>query len=137
MVTELVPSEQNYVSLAIADAVGKKNKAYLYQLLGGYYAEGGDDEQGKTLALIGLLADQFRSQLQVKNALENRATDADILAVTNWKPGRLFVVKRLAGAFTERQLRDGLTKLETLDVELKTTSTPPRVVMELILAQMM
>lgn len=133
----LVPDDRQTIALSVTDSISKKNRAELFGLLERYYTDGdGGDETGKTLALVGLLAEQFRSQLLVKDSLEQRLTEADVLAQTGWKSGRLFVMKRLAASFTVQQLRDVLSKLESLDVELKSTTTPPRVILELILAQM-
>jgi DNA polymerase III delta subunit len=137
MVRELVTDDRQVLTLSIADSLGRKNRKELYELLEGYYSDSGsEDETSRTLALVGLLADQFRSQLLVKDAVERRVPENQILSQTGWKSGRLFVVKRLAGNFTNQQLRDALSKLESLDIELKSTTTPPRVVLELILAQM-
>lgn len=137
MVADLVPDDRQSVALAVTDSLSRKNRAELYSLLEGYYKDAdGSDETGKTLALVGLLADQFRSQLLVKDSMEQRLTEAEVLQHTGWKSGRLFVMKRLAAGFKPQQLRDALSKLESLDIELKTTTTPPRVVLELILAQM-
>ncbi len=137
MVLLLVPDDRQAVALSITDSLSKKNRTELFTLLEGYYKDAdGGDETGKTLALVGLLSEQFRSQLIVKDSLEQRLTEAEVLSQTGWKSGKLFVMKRLAGSFTVQQLRDVLGKLENLDVELKSTNTPPRVVLELILAQM-
>lgn len=137
MIGLLVPDDRQTIALSITDSLSKKNRTELFGLLEGYYKDsGGADETGKTLALVGLLSEQFRSQLIVKDSLERRLTEAEVLSQTGWKSGKLFVMKRLATSFTVQQLRDVLGKLESLDVELKSTSTPPRVVLELILAQM-
>jgi DNA polymerase III delta subunit len=136
-VLALVADDRQVLSLSIADALGKKQKTLLFELLEEYYEDAsGEDQTTKTLMLVGLLADQFRSQLQIKSAQSEGITEARILEQTGWKSGRLFVVKRLAAAFSEAQLRSALTKFEALDLELKTTTTPPRVVLELILGQL-
>lgn len=137
MVQELVSDDRQFLSLSIADSLGRKSRKELYELLEGYYADSGsEDATSRTLALVGLLAEQFRSQLLVKDAVERRIPDSQILTQTKWQPGRLYVTKRLSGSFTAKQLRDALSKLESLDIELKSTSLPSRVVLELILAQM-
>lgn len=136
-VRALVPDERDTLGFAITDSIQKKNKKELFTMLDGYYMTGSDDDTTKTLQLVGLLAENFRAQLLVKDALEQRIPEPEILEKTGWKSGRLFVAKRMAATTTMPKLRDVLTKLELLDIELKTTTTPPRVVLELILAQAM
>ncbi|MCL5009174.1 MAG: hypothetical protein M1400_02420, partial [Patescibacteria group bacterium] len=59
------------------------------------------------------------------------------LEITGWKPGRLFVVKKIASRFAAPKVWQTLFKLEALDTELKTSSTPPRVLLDLILSQLL
>lgn len=135
-ILKLVADSRQVIGLSIANSINRKNKVELFTLLSRYYADGGgEDETTKTLALVGLLADQFRSQLLVQDAGANRVSDAELLAKTGWKPGRLSVLKRTVATVPTRVLKDTLGKLESLDVELKSSSVPPRVILELILAQ--
>ncbi len=134
-VEALVGDLRETLSLAVSDALAKKDRARLFELLESYYASGDADDTAKTLQLNALLAEQLRSLLIVKDATERRMQDSDILALTGWKSGRLFVVKRLSQGLSIQALREMLSKIESLDIELKSSTTPPRVILELILAQ--
>lgn len=135
-IEQLVPEEQVVIGLAVSDALARKDRKALYTALSRYYtqAEGGDDTT-RTLQLVGLLAEQLRSLLLLQDALQRRMSEAEIVALTGWKPGRIFVLKKHVGGFRPDVLQSILTKLESLDLELKTTNTPARVVLELVLAQ--
>lgn len=135
-VQHLVSEEQVVVGLAVSDALVRKDRTRLYHVLNQYYSQTeGGDETTRTLQLVGLLAEQFRSLLLLQDALNQRMSEGEIVALTGWKPGRIFVLKKNINAFRPDMLRGMLSKLESLDLELKTTSTPARVVLELILAQ--
>jgi DNA polymerase-3 subunit delta len=135
-VAELVADSREVVGFALSDAVAKKNRKEIFSLLETYYAgSNASDVQGKTIMLAALLADQFRSMLTVLEGQALGMSDEQIAAPLGWKSGRVFVMKKMASNFTRVSLRELLQKLENLDVELKTSSLPPRVVLELILAQ--
>lgn len=135
-VEHLVLEEQVVIGLAVSDALVRKDRTRLYCVLNQYYSQTeGGDETTRTLQLVGLLAEQFRSLLLLQDALHKRLSEGDIVALTGWKPGRIFVLKKHVSAFRPETLRGMLSKLESLDLELKTTNTPARVVLELILAQ--
>lgn len=135
-VEQLVPEEQVVVGLAVSDALARKDRKQVYQTVARYYsqAEGGD-ETTRTLQLVGLLAEQFRSLLLLQDALRRRMTEGEIVTLTGWKPGRIFVLKKHVHGFRPEVLQSILSKLESLDLELKTTNTPARAVLELVLAQ--
>lgn len=135
-IEQLVPEEQVVIGLAVSDALVRKDRVQLFRLLSQYYSQGeGGDETTRTLQLIGLLADQFRSLLLLRDALRRQMSEADIARLTGWKSGRVFVLKKYVASFRPEMLQSLLAKLESLDVELKTTNTPARVVLELILSQ--
>ena len=135
-VRELVADNRQVISLSIANSITRKNRAELFSLLSRYYEGGGsEDEISKTLALIGLLSDQFRSQLLVQDAVSSGVNDQEIIAKTGWKPSRLAVLKRASTHVSTKALKDTLGKLENLDMELKSSTVPARVILELILAQ--
>jgi DNA polymerase III delta subunit len=96
----------------------------------------GADEKTAIIQLNALLSEQFRSIAVAQNFLEEGTSDEQALAQTSWKPGRLFIMKKTAGRFAQKKVLDFLKKLEHLDEELKTSSTPPRVLLDLIVAQL-
>lgn len=132
----LTPQTIEATGFEIVNALGEKNRNKVFSLCERYFHEtGGADEKAKLIQLNSLLADQFRSLLIVQSYLAQKVPDAVILEQTGWKSGRLFVLKKIAAKFEGRLLTELLYKLESLDVELKTKSTPPHVLIDLILAQ--
>lgn len=120
----------------IIDAVGKRQPALVLSIMQRYLdSDGNSDEKAKIIQLNALLADQFRSLLLVKSAQSIGMPDDIILEKTEWKSGRLFVMKKLSAPFQEKALVSLLTKLEALDVELKSSSVPPKVLVDLIVSQ--
>lgn len=120
----------------IIDAVGKRQPALVIATMQKYLdSDGNNDDKAKIIQLNALLADQFRSLLLVKSAQSIGMPDDIILEKTEWKSGRLFVMKKLSGPFQEKALVSMLAKLEALDVELKTSSVPPKVLVDLIVSQ--
>ena len=93
------------------------------------------DDKAKVIQLNALLADQFRNLLLVKAATASSVPDSEILIRTGWKPGRLSILKRASGGFNEKALLGLMQKLEALDIEMKTSSMPPRVLVDMICAQ--
>lgn len=136
IIEALVPDDRQVVTFAITDAIARKDKKNVVELLQAYYADTTEDETTKTITLAGLLAEQFRSALLVLSAQAARVSESELLAQTGWKSGRLFMVRKQATPFTIPKLKDVLAKLESLDVELKSSTMPPRVMLELIIAQM-
>ena len=136
-VAQLVPDDRQVVTFAITDAITQKNRVLLMELLGRYYNSSGEDDTTKTITLAALLAEQLRACLQVVAAQELRMRDEELLAQTGWKSGRLFMVKKQAAKLNKKLIKDTLSKLESLDLELKSSTMPPRVMLELIVVQMM
>ena len=118
---------------AIAD--GKKYDALFltHKLLG---LQTGAEEKTAIIQLNALLAEQFRSLAALQDFLHNKKTEEEILDFTGWKPGRLFMMKKAAQKFSTSKVLDFLNKLKALDEELKSTSTPAKVLLDLIIVQL-
>jgi DNA polymerase III delta subunit len=123
----------------VINAIADKNSKTVFSSLEKFMADSdaGTDDKAKLILLNALLADQFRNILLVQDFQNLRVPDQEILTKTGWKSGRLYQLKKLAGRFTMQKLRQILQRLEDLDIELKTTSTPARPIMDLILAQVL
>ena len=119
---------------AIAD--GQKQKAM--NLMNEFLAQQtGSEEKGAVIQLNALLSEQFRNVAAVQDFLVHKKSESDILETTGWKSGRLFVLKKIASRFSTSKVLELLKKLEHLDTELKSTSTPPRVLLDLIILQLL
>ncbi len=118
---------------AIADSQKQKAWDLLARFLSG---KTGADEKGAVIQLNALLAEQFRNVAAVQDFLVHKKSESEILELTGWKSGRLFVMKKIAGKFPQKKVLDFLNKLSALDEEMKTSSTPPRVLLDLIISQL-
>lgn len=121
------------VTNAIGDSQKQKTLHLLHKFLQNLT---GTDEKGAVIKLNALLSEQFRNVALVQNFLANKTSEDKILEATGWKSGRLFVMKKIASKFSPKKILDFLNKLSALDEELKTTQTPPKVLLDLIVAQL-
>ncbi len=136
MVAELVEPLLTINIFDLLDAVGNHQKPRALQLMNEFYDRTDGDEKAKTIQLTALLADQLRNILLVSDAGLQRMPDAEILKQTGWKSGRLFIMKKLSRSFTPAKIKQSLSKLESLDMEVKSSTMPPKVVLNLIIADM-
>lgn len=137
MVKNLVTKNYETEIWDIINAVAEKRTSEVFKGLQGFFnLADSSDEKAKVIQLNALLADQFRNILLVKSFTSQNIPETEILQQTGWKPGRLFIMKKLAKNFQAEKILAILTKLEHLDLELKTTNTPARVTLELIAVQM-
>lgn len=133
MVIELVLPEQGIDLFKLMDAISNNRKAQAIDLLNRYYETQTQDEKAATIKLTALLADQWRSIVIVKDFVDRNVPDEQILKQTGWKSGRLYVIKKLAGRYPLSQILDTLHKLSALDTELKTSTLPSRVIVDMII----
>ncbi len=136
MVAELVEPLLTINVFDLLDAIGNQQKPRAIQLLNEFYQRTDGDEKAKTIQLSALLADQLRNMLLVTDAAAQKMPDAEILKQTGWKSGRLFIMKKLAHSFPPAKIRQSLNKLESLDLEVKSSTMPTHVVLDLIIAAM-
>lgn len=136
-VKELVVQNGEVDVFDLTNAIADNQKQKAWELLAGFLSgKTGADEKGAIIQLNALLAEQFRNVAAVQDFLANKKTEAQILELTGWKSGRLFVIKKIAGKFSAKKVLDFLKKLSALDEEIKTSSTPPRVLLDLIISQL-
>jgi len=81
--------------------------------------------------IIGGLASQLRSLLLVK-ALEGESS-AKIAARLGWKEGRVWINTKLAKKFSKEKLVKLLADLKALDLRLKTSEEPPKLLLALFI----
>lgn len=137
MVKDLVPMHEEADVLQIVNAIGENNRQLAFEQMQIFLAEEtAADEKGKIIQLNALLSEQFRNVAAVQDFLQRQIPEPVILEQTEWKPGRLFVMKKLATKFPHKKVVEVLHKLSALDEELKISSTPPRVLLDLIFSQL-
>ncbi len=125
-------------ALEITNAIADSDKLKTIQLIQRFLKDNTSaDEKGGIIQLNALLSEQFRNVAMIQDFVQRRVPEEEILAKTGWKSGRVFVMKKIAGRFPAARVIDALNKLEHLDEELKTSQTPPRVLLDLILVQLM
>ncbi len=136
MIELLVLPNQSIDIFKLLNAVATRNKAEAHLLLNKFFDINVEDEKAKAIQVSALLADQLRNILLVQDANARRVPDNVVLEKTGWKSGRLFVMKKLSGNFTPTSVKQAMTRLESLDIELKSSTMPPHVILDLIIAQM-
>lgn len=136
-VKALVSRNESIKIFDLINALSSKNRGLVGSFLDRFYKNSTESEaKSLSIQLSGLLADQLRSLLLVKSWVSTGQGDDALLKKTGWKTGRLSVLKRISGNFNENILVSSLVKFEHLDLELKTSQTPSRPLVELIIAQM-
>jgi DNA polymerase III subunit delta len=136
MVGDLTENTTGVDIFELLNAIATKNKKLAMQMLDQYFLTESADEKTNAIKVVALLSDQFRSLLITVDANDRRMPDEQILQITGWKSGRLFIMKKLSRNFNMKQLKSAVAKLQNLDRELKTGSMPPHVVLDLIIADM-
>lgn len=136
-VKALVPQNGEVDVFDLTNAIADSKKQEALELLHKFLKnETGSDEKGAIIQLNALLSEQFRNVAMIQDFLSRKTSDNDILEATGWKSGRLFVIKKIAGKFTPKKVLDFLGKLAALDEELKSSGTPPKVLLDLIVVQL-
>lgn len=137
-VVELVSENGEVDALAITNAIADNKKDQALGLLHGFLKEQtGSDEKGAVIQLNALLSEQFRNVAMVQDFTARKILENKILEKTGWKPGRLFVIKKIAGRFSPKKILQLLDKLAALDEELKTSQLPAKVLLDLIVVQLL
>ncbi len=136
MVKEMVHPVIGIDPFALLDAIATKNKPRALQMLGDFFEHTTGDDKAKSIQITALLADQLRNILLVLDSEQRRMPEAAVLAKTGWKSGRLFVMKKLAKNFSAQQVKQSMAKIENLDLELKSSTLPPHVILDMIICTM-
>lgn len=137
-VLDLVPENWEVDVFDLTNAIADNQKQKAFELLKGFLKEqNASDEKGAIIQLNALLSEQFRNVAMVQDFVASKKSEGEILEATGWKSGRLFVIKKIAARFPAKKIIEFLNKLEALDEELKTSSTPPRVLLDLIVSQLL
>lgn len=85
------------------------------------------------LNIIGLLASQFRIMLQVKILEEKSLRPNEISETLGEKPFRITKTKELTRYYTSKELRELMIKLQSIDIQIKTTDSDPNSLIELFI----
>jgi DNA polymerase III delta subunit len=137
-VKELISENEEVDVFDLTNAIADNQKQKAMGLLHRFLKEQtGSDEKTGIIQLNALLSEQFRNVAAVQDFLAAKKSENQILEITGWKPGRLFVMKKIAAKFKPQTVLATLNKLEALDGELKTSSVPPRVLLDLIVSQLL
>jgi DNA polymerase III delta subunit len=132
----IVNSRGQVETLQIADAIAEKNFPLAYSLIDNLFLESAADPKSTILQTIALLSEQFRGLILIKESQERGMSDNQLIENTGWRNGRVYILKKIAGRFEKQKLVDFINKLESLDEEVKTSSLPARVVLEMLISQL-
>jgi DNA polymerase III delta subunit len=137
-ISELVSENGEVDVFDLTNAIADNQKQKAMDLLQRFLKEqSASDEKGAIIQLNALLGEQFRNVAMIQDFVASKKSEDEILEATGWKSGRLFVIKKIATKFPAKKIIEFLNKLEALDEELKTSGTPPRVVLDLIVSQLL
>jgi len=89
------------------------------------------DLRSRAVLIVGALASQIRSLLLVKS-LDEKNQD-EIAEKLEWKPGRVWINQKLAKKFDEPKLIQMLRDLRKIDLRLKTSEEPPKLLLQLFI----
>lgn len=136
MVKYLVNENREVDAFEITNSLGQGNTKQALILMHEFLSQEatGSDQKTSAIQLNALLSEQFRNIALFQDFLKNKVSESEILEKTGWKSGRVFVMKKLALNFDPKKVLEVLGKLESLDLELKTSTTPPKVILDLIIA---
>ena len=135
-VVELVSENLEIDVFEIINAIGEGKKQQAADLIQKFIkTDVSSDEKSSIIQLNALLSEQMRSLAITQDFIKSRISDAEIVKRTGWKSGRVYIMKKIAGRLSPQKVIQTLPKLEALDGELKTSQTPPRVLLDMILAQ--
>lgn len=136
-VKELSPQNREVDVFDLTNAIADNQKQKALSLMQDFlFYQTGADEKTAIIKLNALLSEQFRSVAITQSFTNDKISEDVILEKTGWKSGRLFIMKKIASRFSPKIVLDLLNKLAALDEELKTSSTPPRVLLDLIITQL-
>jgi|GEM_PF-737293 len=136
-ILSLVSQNEEVDVFDLTNAIADGNKQKALNLMDRFLRQQtSGEEKGTAIQLNALLAEQFRNVAIVQDFLFQKKSESEILEILGWKPGRLFVMKKVAGRFPQKTVLELLAKLKALDEELKTGLIPPRVLLDLIIVQL-
>lgn len=136
-VQKLTTQDKAVEVFALVNALAEKNRPKTLEFIENFFSDGSStDDKAKVIQLGALISEQLRSLLLIRSAMDEHIPDASVLSETGWKPGRLSITKRLASNFETIKLTSTLEKLQSLDMEMKSSQVPPRVLLDLIIAQL-
>jgi DNA polymerase III delta subunit len=136
-IRDLVSDNREVDVFEITNSIAEGKKAEAINFMHDFLKnQAGSEEKGAVIQLSALLAEQFRNVAMISGLLASKKTENEILELTGWKSGRLFVIKKISSRFELRKVLDFLSKLQALDRELKSSSIPPKVLLDLIVTQL-
>lgn len=94
----------------------------------------GSEVKTQLIIIVGALASQIRSLLLVKE-LEGESS-GEIAKTLGWKEGRVWINLKLAKKFPEEKLVALLQDLKAIDLRLKTSEEPPKLLLTLFFQKM-
>jgi DNA polymerase III delta subunit len=130
MVQQIVPTtvSQSVFDLTNAIAEGRIPDALwlLEQFLKGSSAA---DSKKEIIQIVGALASQIRSLILVQD-FKNQSP-GEIAKILGWKEGRVWINLKLAKKFSKERLLKLLADLKAIDLRLKTSEEPPKLLLTL------
>ncbi len=131
-VTALVPPNVSQTVFDLTNLFAEKRQPEALRVLENLLRDGPAYEvKNQAIQIIGALAGQIRSLLLLKG-FANKDNDA-VAAELGWKSGRVWINRKLAARFSETRLSQMLRDLRAIDLRLKTSEEPPKLLLALFL----
>ena len=110
-VTSKLPEDNVF---KLVDAVINNDKTEIFKLYDDFKLIGVEE-----IALIGLLASQFRFMYQVKVLMDNNKNKFDIISILKSHPYKTEITMKKVGMYSENKIIDVLYKLAVVDSSIK------------------
>jgi DNA polymerase III delta subunit len=131
-VRSLVESRVSENIFALTESLGAKNIAgarkLLDELLDGNQLNS-TDLKSKAIGILGALAFQFRSLLQLLSAQQHESSTYGLAQTLGWHSFRVQANMKLLRYFSGDELEEVMRKLLDIDRKLKSSSLPPKVLL--------
>jgi DNA polymerase-3 subunit delta len=128
----LVPYTEESDQFGLANAIGQRNARRAYDQLRKEL-----DEGSNPMAILGSIAAQIRSLLEVKDMAERGMTPAQIAQAKGWKSDYAATARlKEANNFSMARLEQTLEMLLEIDVSIKTGRMDSRLALDLLIARL-
>lgn len=119
----------------LSDAIVRKDVRQALKTLEDLLSLSFLDEKSSIIKLIGLLAEQVRSELAVSTLQQQNLSQIQIAERMGWSAGRVFVVSQHVNLNDSSKLENFLKNLLEIDVKLKSSDANPKLLLDLFITK--
>ena len=119
----------------LTDQVVARNQKGAFQALENFLANQTVEEKTSLIKIVALLSEQLRSLLVVSLLLQQELNNDQIAEKLGWTSGRVFITARNLRNVSTGKLKQLLSKLLSIDYQIKSSDTNHKLDLDLFLAQ--